>query len=43
MHVRPVLVAPNWETLSALTVAVILNRIGRSDWRVDSSMTRVRA
>lgn len=30
-----ILVAPTWETLFAATVAVILNRVGRPDWRVD--------
>ena len=30
-----ILVAPTWETLFAAAVAVILNRVGRPDWRVD--------
>ncbi|HKW63715.1 MAG TPA: CPBP family intramembrane glutamic endopeptidase [Candidatus Acidoferrum sp.] len=30
-----ILIAPTWETLFAATVAVILNHVGRPDWRVD--------
>lgn len=36
-----ILVAPTWETLFAATVAVILNRVGRADWRVDFGLRQI--
>jgi membrane protease YdiL (CAAX protease family) len=36
-----VLVAPTWETLFAATVAVILNHVGRPDWRVDFGLRAI--
>jgi membrane protease YdiL (CAAX protease family) len=37
-----ILIAPAWETLFAASVAVISNKIGPSDWRVDFGLRRIR-
>lgn len=36
-----ILVAPTWETLFAATLAVMLNHVGRRDWRVDFGLRAI--
>jgi membrane protease YdiL (CAAX protease family) len=37
-----IVVAPTWETFFAAIIAVILNRVGRVDWRVDFGLRPIR-
>jgi membrane protease YdiL (CAAX protease family) len=37
-----IVVAPTWETFFAAIIAVILNRVGRIDWRVDFGLRPIR-
>jgi membrane protease YdiL (CAAX protease family) len=37
-----IVVAPTWETFFAAIIAVILNKVGRVDWRVDFGLRPIR-